>query len=143
MGMEMPFRTWKHRRVLALMAAALLAVFAVPAPAQAPELAALEKITAGEWEIRARGNDAQSRKMCVRNAAQLLKIRHQGQSCDKPFVIEDKPNVTTVSYSCGAQGYGRTTIRIEGKNLFQINSQGIANNAPFSFAGEGRRTGSC
>jgi len=132
-----------NKRMLAILLTTPLAVFAVPAPAQAPDLAALTKLDKGQWEIRPRGKGARIQKICIRDTSELLKIRHIGDNCDAPFIIENKSNVATVSYSCGAKGHGRTTIRTEDNGLFQINTQGIANNSPFSVAAEGRRIGSC
>ncbi len=141
--LKIPFGVLKKRHFLAMLATAPLALFAMPAPAQAPELASFKKVNAGQWEIRERGKNSEVRKICVRDIQQLLNLRHQGENCKKPFVIEDKPNTVTISYSCGARGHGRTTLRAEGTNLLQINTQGIANGSPFSFAAEGRRVGSC
>jgi len=132
-----------RKRKLALLLAAPLAVFAVPAPAQAPNLTALNKVSAGQWEIRPRIAGAKTEKICIRDAARLLTLRHRGAICDDPFVIENTASIATVSYSCGAKGHGRTTIKAESSGLIQLNTQGIANNSPFSFAAEGRRTGSC
>ncbi|WP_240330874.1 DUF3617 family protein [Sphingorhabdus sp. Alg239-R122] len=141
--LKMPFGALKKRYFFAMLATAPLALFAMPAPAQAPELASFKKVDAGQWEIRPRAKNGEVRRICVRDIRQLLNLRHQGENCKKPFVIEDKPNTVTVSYSCGARGHGRTTLRAEGADLLQINTQGIANGSPFSFAAEGRRVGSC
>ncbi len=138
-----PIEAFSGKRKLAFLLAAPLAVFAVPAPAQAPNLVALSKINPGQWEIRPRTPGAKTEKICIRNMSQLLMLEHRGTKCDDPFVIENKANSATVSYSCGARGHGRTTIKTENGNLIQLNTQGIANNAPFSYAAEGRRSGSC
>ncbi len=130
-------------RTLAIVLAAPVAIFAVPAPAQAPDLMALAKIRPGLWEIRPRDNREAIQKICVRNAAQLLKLQHRGASCGKPYVIDNQSVTATVSYSCGASGHGRTTIRAENGDIIQLNTQGIAGNAPFSYSAEGRRRGSC
>jgi hypothetical protein len=57
--------------------------------------------------------------------------------------VRSTANSVTVSYSCKAQGLGLTTIRKESNRIIHIQSQGIRNNAPFSFAVEGRKTGPC
>ena len=58
-------------------------------------------------------------------------------------MVEDRPGVATVSYSCPGAGSGRTTIRVETTRLLDIQSQGIVNNAPFEVRYEARRTGPC
>jgi hypothetical protein len=58
-------------------------------------------------------------------------------------VIEDRPDVVTVQYTCRGRGYGRTTIRRENAQLVQIDTQGIAEGLPFEFSAEARRVGAC
>lgn len=140
---QKPIEALAGKRKLALLLAAPLAVLAVPAPAQAPNLMALSKINPGQWEIRPRTPGAKAEKICIRNVTQLMMLEHRGAKCGAPYVIENKANTATVSYSCGARGHGRTTIKTESGDLIQLNTQGIDNNAPFSFAAEGRRSGSC
>ena len=121
---------------------ALLGFAAMPAPAQAPELAMLDKVQLGMWTLKERGRAEEMDRICVRNAQDLLQIQHRGKTCNR-FVIEDKPGQVTVSYSCPGQGNGRTTIKLENRQLLQINSQGIDKNSPFAFAVEGRYAGQC
>ncbi|MEJ7933350.1 DUF3617 family protein [Sphingobium sp. AN558] len=96
----------------------------------------------GEWELRGRGEDAGSRRLCVMDRRQLLQIQHPRNSC-KTFVLSDSPAMLIVTYECGAAGGGRTELRTETPRLVQIHSQGVAGGAPFSFALEGRRVGDC
>lgn len=49
----------------------------------------------------------------------------------------------TVTYSCSAQGWGRTELRIETPGLYQLDTQGISGNEPFALRAEARRTGDC
>ncbi|MDI1296406.1 MAG: hypothetical protein PSY12_11060, partial [bacterium] len=57
-------------RLLGAAAAMMIATWA--GAANAPSLVALRGIETGEWELRLRGADGQPRKMCVRDARQLL-----------------------------------------------------------------------
>ena len=122
------------------LAAALLAA-GIPAAAQAPELAMLDTLSPGSWDLRLR-NDGSHRTICVRTGRELIQIRHRQGGCSR-FVVQDEPGEVTVQYTCRGDGYGRTTIRREGNNLVQIRSQGIQGGTPFSLEGEGRRTGPC
>lgn len=113
----------------------------ISAPAQGPELAMLNKLQPGLWNLKERGTE-ESDRLCVRDTRKLLQLRHRDQQCSR-FVISDEPNEVTVSYRCPGGGSGRTTIKYEGRGLVQIDSQGIAQNSPFAFAMEGRYAGAC
>ena len=135
--MEMTvFRTIKW---LGGIGAAMLAV--MPAVAQAPELAMLNGLERGAWTLRFRGGDLTER-ICVRTGREFIQLRHRQPTCDR-FVVRDSPNEVTVQYTCRGNGYGRTTIRREGRGLVQIRSQGTEGGSPFTVEGEARRTGSC
>lgn len=114
------------------------------APARAPVLAALGLLEPGQWQLTEQSN-APSRltqRICVGDAAALLQVRHAGASCSR-YVIENEAKHGTVHYTCPGAGHGRTTIRVETPRLVRIDSQGIADNAPFEFVLEGRRIGPC
>lgn len=119
-----------------------IGLMAVSAPAQAPELAMLDKLQPGLWNLKERGSADASDKLCVRDLRKLLQLRHREQQCSR-FVVSDEPDEVTVTYRCPGGGSGRTTIKYEGRGLIQIDSQGIAQNSPFAFAMEGRYAGSC
>ncbi len=102
----------------------------------------LDGLEAGQWQIRERGADSLFRSMCVSDARSLIQLRHARGGCSR-FVIEDGGQSVTVHYSCPGAGHGRTTIRRETSRLVQIDTQGVADGAPFSLALEARRTGVC
>lgn len=137
-------RTTKLRRLCA--AAALLMATAIaaaePGAANAPAPVALRALEPGEWELRGRGDDAETRKLCVTDLRQLLQVRH-GRALCHSFTVADSPSAVSVTYDCAAAGTGRTDLRIETARLVQIRSQGVADGAPFAFAAEGRRLGAC
>lgn len=117
-------------------AGATVAGVAMPAPQ------ALRALEAGEWELHGRGEGAATRKLCVSDLRQLLQVQH-GRALCRAFMISDSSNAVTVTYDCAAGGNGRTDLRVETTRLVQIQSQGIADGAPFAFAAEGRRVGDC
>ena len=124
-----------------LGAAGILAgMLVAPASAAGPELAMLDGLRKGSWEMRIRGEAP--RRMCVRSGRELIQLQHKQSGCSR-YVIDDKPGEVTVQYSCPGNGYGRTTIRRENPSLVQIRSQGIQGGMPFSIEGEARKTGSC
>lgn len=112
-----------------------------PATAQAPELAMLDTLARGAWEMQDR-SDGSSRRICVRTGRELIQLRHAQQGCER-FVVEDSANQVTVQYTCRGSGYGRTSIRREGSRLVQLRSQGIHRGEPFSLDGEARQVGNC
>lgn len=124
-----------------LLAAATLIGASLPATAQAPELAMLDTLIRGSWDLRARA-DSSHRTICVRTGRELIQLQHRQQGCTS-YVVEDTASVVTVQYTCRGDGYGRTTIRREGPALVQIRSQGTQGGMPFTIEGEARRTGSC
>jgi hypothetical protein len=123
---------------------AAFAVLASPVmsqPVSAPTLVALSGLEAGQWQLRS-SDSAEKRSICVNDPVALLQIEHPSSSCSR-FIIQNEPRTTTVHYSCPGAGYGRTTLRMETSRLVQIESQGIANKAPFSVHLEARRVGAC
>lgn len=111
-------------------------------PASAPGLAALKTLQPGMWELRQRGATAPAQRICLGDPVALVQLRHASATCSR-YVIENKPDRATVHYTCPGAGHGRTSIRVETRQLIRVESQGIAQNAPFNVAYEGRRVGSC
>ena len=121
--------------------AAATVLVATPLEAQAPELAMLDGLAKGGWDLRIREDDSQ-RRICVRNGREFIQLRHKQPGCSR-FVVQDGADEVVVQYTCRGNGYGRTSIRREGNSLVQIRSQGIEGGTPFSFSAEARRNGSC
>ncbi len=137
----------KHK-ISHLAAAAFAVLFAsagavaVTAGADAPLLDSLER---GMWQLRAVPGGSPNipvSKICLSSPARLIQMQHGNASCEQ-YVVRSTPNSVTVSYSCKGQGQGLTTVRKESGKLLQIQTQGIRNNAPFSFAIEARYSGAC
>lgn len=127
---------------MAIVGAGLFAALTAAAPLQVPVLAALDRLEAGAWELRAREPGGSVFNLCLGDPRQMLQIRHPGKACTR-YVVQDKASEVTVHYVCPGAGQGRTTLRVETARLVQIHTQGIAQGAPFAFALEGRRKGRC
>ena len=125
-------------------AAALIAIAAAGTPgvAQTPGLAMLNQLEQGQWQVRDRDAPGTPRALCLGDPRVLLQLRHPQAGCSR-FVVDDGADVVTVQYSCPGNGGGRTSIRRETNRLVQIDTQGIANGAPFSATYEARRVGTC
>lgn len=118
-------------------------LLAAAAPAQAPSFAMLGTLEKGQWSLVERGGSGATKNICLGDATQLLQTEHRGAQCSR-YTIRDEAGEVTVHYTCGGKtGHGRTTVRKETPRLIQVDTQGIANGQPFSFAYEGRRTGGC
>lgn len=128
----------------ALRLSLVMAVWAATGIADAAPSAptALSTIQPGLWSLKSRDGGASPRSICLGDTRQLLQPRHNGAVCSR-FLIADDPRETIVHYTCPGAGHGRTVVRVETGRLIQIESQGIAQNAPFSMTLEGRRTGAC
>jgi hypothetical protein len=129
-----------------LKSAAVLAAFAVaftaPALGQRQSLAMLDQLEAGRWELHMRDATNAVEQICFHDARRLIQLRHPADNCNR-LIVDDNVSDVTVQYTCHGRGYGRTHIRRETGRLVQIDSQGIANGLPFSFAAEARRVGEC
>ena len=121
--------------------AAAITLAAAPLEAQGPELAMLDSLTRGGWNLRIRDNGTQQR-ICVRDGREFIQLRHRQAGCSR-VVVQDGADEVVVQYTCRGNGYGRTSIRREGNSLVQIRSQGIQGGTPFSFTAEARHSGSC
>lgn len=110
--------------------------------APGPGLSLLDSLERGNWQLRATSGVTPVSKICLGDPQRLTRLQHAAAACEQ-YVVRSTANSVTVSYSCKAQGLGLTTIRKESNRIIHIQSQGIRNNAPFSFAVEGRKTGPC
>ena len=109
--------------------------------AQGVQLAMLDRLTPGQWEIRVRAG-GQTERVCLDDGRRLIQLRHPNMAC-RQFVVEDGPGAVTVHYTCPGQGSGRTRLRFETPRLVQIESAGVAARLPFDIVAEARRTGDC
>lgn len=126
--------------VRALLGACALGVWVIAAPVVAQPLAALGQLEPGMWQLRAPGEAP--RNICVSDPAALVQLQHARNTCRRLVVTNDK-TVSTVQYSCPGAGWGRTTVRVSTPRAASIDTQGIADNAPFAYVAEARRTGDC
>lgn len=129
---------------LAAMLAIATCATGLAAQTDAPGL--LQSLERGLWQLRAIGGGASTAapsQLCVADPRSLVQIQHGANSHCSHYVVRSTATSVTISYSCKGSGQGLTTIRKESPRLIQIQSQGISNGAPFSFAVEGRRSATC
>jgi hypothetical protein len=131
------------RKLVTLGLASTLALAGAGAAiGQGSSLAMLDRLDRGNWDIRYRGGDGDPGNLCVATGREFIQLRHRQDRCSR-VVVEDAPGEVVVQYTCPGKGYGRTSVRRETSGLVQIQSQGIENGLPFSFAAEARRSGGC
>lgn len=133
----------ESKRIVLRIALGLLAAVCagVPTMAAAPELPALGKLQDGMWELRFR-DGTPSRRICLHDRWRLIQLEHPDLSCDR-LVIENRADAVAVQYTCRGRGFGLTRIRSESAQLFQLETQGLAQGVPFEMSAEGRRVGDC
>jgi hypothetical protein len=108
-----------------------------------PMPAVLSAVQPGLWHVRMlEGSSDPGRDICIGDPRLLVQLRHGAASCSR-FVAADEPKMATLTYTCPGNGSGRTALRLSESGLLHIDSQGIADKAPFAFVAEARRTGSC
>ena len=122
--------------------ALLATISGSPGQAQRAQALMLDRLDAGEWEVRDRDPTGGRSRLCIDSGRQLVQIRHQKESC-RSFTVEDTAENVTIHYTCAGNGYGRTRIRFENTGLVQLETQGIAGGLPFAFTAEARRMGTC
>lgn len=81
--------------------------------------------------------------LCAADAQALLRLGHGNASGCHDRFVQPGQDRTTVTYSCAADGWGRSELRRETPELYQLDTQGIAHRQPFAFRAEARRIGSC
>lgn len=130
------------RRAVMALGALTLVSSAASAPQAGTKLSALARLEPGLWQLRDLDNAGAAQSICVADPSALLQLRHRNAPCSR-LVIADDVKGATVHYTCPANGFGRTELRVETPRLAQIETQGIADNAPFAYRAEARRIGVC
>lgn len=130
--------SFRRFRASLLLAAGLL--FATSAPALGDQPTAVATLQPGLWEITAEGQPP--RKLCLADAGPLIQVRHGAAPCMRVLIAQDRFGAT-VHYSCPGAGWGRTTLRVDSPRRARIDTQGIADGAPFAYRAAGRRLGDC
>jgi len=106
-------------------------------------LQALAHLEPGLWQIRQIDNARSTpQSICVSDPGVLTQLQHRQAPCSR-FIITNEAQLLTVHYTCPANGFGQTSIRVETSRLAKIDTQGIVDNAPFAWRAEARRVGEC
>lgn len=111
-------------------------------PAKAPPVTVVAQFPVGQWQLREVSSTEPPKAMCIADADILIQLKHPGAQCSR-FVIEDSVRTATIHYTCPGAGNGRTTIKLESRKAFHLDTQGVADGSPFDTAYNATRLGDC
>ena len=110
-------------------------------PAATQQTGPLAQVERGRWELRG-SNGTAIGAVCLGDPTLLAQPFNAPHPCTSE-ILSTNDHVVTVAFVCPGMGRGRTDLRIETPRLVQIDSQGIANGAPFVLRAQARKTGPC
>ncbi len=115
-------------------------VLAIAGLGAAAPTSALSQVEGGLWEISRTG--ALPQRLCVAEPAALAQYEHRSASCTRSLIREAGP-AATIRYTCPGGGFGQSTITRLTPRSLRIETQGIADGAPFQYRLQARRIGNC
>lgn len=128
------------RRIRIFAISAVLAVAVAGAEAQKPGV--LAAAAPGLWELSGVPGAKTPVRECIAKLASLAQYEHRTRSC-KATTLSDSDKVTVINYTCGANDFGRTSIKVITPRNLKIDTQGISDGLPFAYKIEARRVGEC
>ena len=120
---------------------AALLLFALAAAAGPQRPASLANVEGGLYEIDRLGPGARPR-ICIADPMAFASYEHRGKPCTR-VVISDGPGGAVIHYTCPGGGFGRSTVKALTPRSLRVETQGIADNAPFQYVFQARRVGAC
>ena len=109
--------------------------------AAASRPASLSRIEGGLYEIDRLGPGGRPR-MCIADPMIFASYEHRGKTCTR-VLISDGPGGAVIHYTCAGGGFGRSTVKALTPRSLRVDTQGIADNAPFQYVFQARRIGAC
>ncbi len=101
----------------------------------------LSQIRSGLWEIAGQ-RGAPATRLCVARPPLLAQVEHRAAACTRT-VLRDDSALALIDYSCGGTGFGQSKITMLTPRSVRIETQGIADRAPFAYVVHARRVGNC
>lgn len=123
----------------ALVALGGLAMAVSLGAAQRPS--SLSRVEGGLYEIDMIGEGSRPR-ICIADPMQFASYEHRGKQCARD-IVSDGPNGMVVTYTCNGGGFGRSTVKALTPRSLRVDTQGIADGAPFQYVFQARRVGVC
>lgn len=128
------------RAILPPPKAALALIAALTIGATDPR--ALSAAEGGLWEVSGSARGADARTVCIASPVELGVWEHRGGRCTR-VVISDEGDKTTIHYTCGKGGFGRSDMTLLTPRSLRVATQGISDGAPFNYVLHARRVGNC
>ena len=116
-------------------AALLLALSAASRPAS------LMRVEGGLYEIDRIGKGDRPR-LCIADPMIFASYEHRARACTR-VIISDGPNGAVIHYTCTGGGFGQSTVKALTPRSLRVDTQGIADGAPFQYVFQARRVGDC
>lgn len=101
----------------------------------------LSQITPGLWEISG-SRGAPATRLCVAQPPLLAQVEHRSAKCSRTILRNDSASAV-IEYSCPGAGFGHSKIRVITPRSVRVETQGIADYAPFAYTVDARRVGNC
>lgn len=127
------------RARLSLLTTAGAVLLVVPGGASMPSV--LSQISGGLWEFSGQRGLPVTR-LCIAQAPLLAQVEHRSAKCTRTVVRNDSTSAV-IDYSCGNGGFGHSKITMLTPRSVRIETQGIADQAPFGYVVRARRVGNC
>jgi hypothetical protein len=101
----------------------------------------LSQISSGLWEISgSRGGPATH--LCVPQPPLLAQVEHRSAKCSLT-VLRNDAGSAVIEYNCPGAGFGHSKITMLTPRSVRIETQGIADYAPFGYVVRAKRVGNC
>jgi hypothetical protein len=126
-------------KTLILVMTGVAAALASAAP-QRPSV--FSQTLPGIWEISGAPGVKAPIRQCLSDIALLAQYEHRNHTCVRKL-IADTPTSSTIEYSCGGAGFGRSDIEAITPRSLRIDTQGISGGLPFNYVLQVRRMGDC
>ncbi|HSQ99118.1 MAG TPA: hypothetical protein VLM36_04295 [Sphingomicrobium sp.] len=120
----------------------LLFALGMPGAAIAAGTSALAQVSGGLWEISGAPGATEPVRQCVTDVLLLAQYEHRGKVCART-VLRDEGLSVTISYKCGAAGFGESEIEVLTPRSLRISTQGISDQLPFNYVLQAHRVGEC
>jgi hypothetical protein len=129
-----------NRRFSVSAAAAAAAIAVGASAADAPKT--LSAASPGLWELTGVQGAKTPVRECLTNLAVLGQYEHRARTCTAT-TLSDTGKAMVVNYTCGANDFGRSSIKFVTPRNLRVETQGISDGLPFGYKIEARRVGEC
>ena len=102
---------------------------------------ALTRINPGFWQLQEIDGPGRH-QVCATDPGRLLRLREPSASCPQ-YVLDSDRRSMTASYTCSGGSWGRSVLTVRSASSIKLETQGVADGAPFAVDYNGKLVGSC